>query len=165
MTACKCVSCGKKYRIGLGWIDEKFCKDCFFKEHDAKTNEIKSNQQTIVKTYKGNQEQATEAFQQDIPIMEAQGYFPISQTWSPGSRGCGAFLFALILCFLIIGILVFIYMIIVKPAGTLSVTYELRKLSGSSKESKPSDEKTCPKCAENIKAAAIVCRFCGHNFE
>ena len=26
------------------------------------------------------------------------------------------------------------------------------------------DEKTCPKCAESIKAAAVVCRFCGHNF-
>jgi hypothetical protein len=27
-----------------------------------------------------------------------------------------------------------------------------------------SDEKTCPKCAETVKSAAVVCRFCGHNF-
>lgn len=26
------------------------------------------------------------------------------------------------------------------------------------------DEKTCPRCAETVKAAAAVCRFCGYNF-
>jgi galactose-1-phosphate uridylyltransferase len=26
-------------------------------------------------------------------------------------------------------------------------------------------EKTCPMCAENVKAAAKKCRFCGHLFE
>lgn len=25
--------------------------------------------------------------------------------------------------------------------------------------------KTCPECAESVKAAARVCRFCGHRFE
>ncbi|QCI93375.1 zinc ribbon domain-containing protein [Novosphingobium sp. EMRT-2] len=28
-----------------------------------------------------------------------------------------------------------------------------------------SDEKQCPKCAETIKAAAVVCKHCGYNFE
>lgn len=26
------------------------------------------------------------------------------------------------------------------------------------------DEKTCPRCAETVKAAAVVCRFCGYDF-
>lgn len=27
------------------------------------------------------------------------------------------------------------------------------------------DYKTCPRCAEDVRAAAVVCRFCGHEFE
>ena len=29
---------------------------------------------------------------------------------------------------------------------------------------RPAAEKICPKCAEQVKAAALVCRFCGHEF-
>ena len=48
------------------------------------------------------------------------------------------------------------YLLIVKPSGTLTVTYERRTAS--------LEEKTCPNCAERIKAAALVCHFCGHKF-
>ena len=112
---------------------------------------------TVVKTYKGSQEQATKEYQKDAVRMAHQGYTPTSQVWTPGSYGCGTFILALLLCVLIIGILIFIYMVIVKPPGALTVTYTLAP--------RPDPEKACPKCAETVKAAATVCRFCGHTFE
>jgi Uncharacterised protein family UPF0547 len=118
----------------------------------------------IVKTYKGNQARAIELFQADAAKMAAQGYVPTSQSWAPGAYGCGSFLLALLLCVVIIGLLIFIYMLLVKPEGTLSVTYELRADTVGSKILTPSEEKTCPKCAEQVKAAAQICRFCGHSF-
>lgn len=114
-------------------------------------------QQTIVKTYRGNQAQATKEFKEDAERMSRKGYVPTNQVWSPGSYGCGSFVIALLLCFVLIGILIFVYMLIVKPAGTLTVTYALAP--------KVDPEKVCPKCAERVKAAAQVCRFCGHEFD
>lgn len=103
-------------------------------------------------------------YQADAARLAAQGYFPISQSWAPGAYGCGAFLLALLLCVVLIGILVFIYMLIVKPAGTLSVTYEWRGLPANPENAMAVADKICPKCAEQVKAAALVCRFCGHEF-
>jgi Uncharacterised protein family UPF0547 len=113
-------------------------------------NKLNDQPQVVIKTYTGSQDWATALYRADSVKMAAQGYFPTSQTWAPGEWGCGAFLLAVLLCFVVIGIFAFIYMLLVPPAGTLSVTYEL--------------EKTCPKCAEQVKAAAKVCRFCGHEF-
>jgi hypothetical protein len=123
--------------------------------------------QLVTKTYKGSQADAMRAYQMDSVNMAAQGYFPTSQTWAPGSYGCGAFLLALLLCVVLVGVVVFIYMIIVKPDGILSVTYELRPASAFPAipaTAPDAREKTCPKCAEQVKAAAAVCRFCGHQF-
>lgn len=83
-------------------------------------------QQIIVRRYIGSQSGAMQTYQQDSIRMAAVGYFPTSQVWAPGEYGCGSFVLALLLCVILVGILIFIYMLIVKPNGTLTVTYELR---------------------------------------
>ena len=85
-----------------------------------------ADKRIIVKSYKGSQSGAASAFQRDAAKLAERGYFPISQSWAQGTWGCGAFVVALILCIVLVGILVFIYMLLVKPAGTLTVTYEKR---------------------------------------
>lgn len=97
--------------------------------------------------------------------MARMGYFPTTQNYAQGSYGCGAFLLALLLCFVIVGVLIFIYMLIVKPDGTLSVTFELKSATQEQKNTVSPPEKQCPKCAEMVKQEAKICRFCGHSFE
>lgn len=123
----------------------------------------RNNQKVIIRTYTGNQDTATSLFQSDSVKMSSENYFPTSQCWTPGSYGCGSFIIAALLCFIIIGILAFIYMLIVKPDGTLTVTYEFRE-AHDNQAMVSVEEKTCPKCAEQVKAAASLCRFCGHDF-
>ena len=112
--------------------------------------------QTLVKTYKGSQAEATMRFRAYATRIAADGYFPTTQSWAPGEWGVGAFIVAVLLCFVLIGFIALAYMLIVKPDGTLTVTYEQRTALA--------DEKTCPACAERIKAAAAVCHFCGYKF-
>ena len=128
---------------------------------DQRGGNLKDLPPVITKVYRGAQEAANAAFQADATKLAAQGYFPTSQSWAPGTYGCGAFLAALLLCFVLIGFLVFVYLLIVKPDGALSVTYELRSAPAVAT---PPAEKTCPKCAERVKAAAQICRFCHYEF-
>lgn len=117
----------------------------------------------VIKTYSGNQNAAIAKFEADAADLAKLGYAPTSQTWTPGSYGCGAFLLALLLCIVFIGVLVFIYMLIVKPDGALTVTYKLHQVETDEKTANL-QEKVCPRCAETVKAAAQICRFCGHEF-
>jgi hypothetical protein len=83
-------------------------------------------EQIIVKTYMGSQAQATMSFQADAMRMAAQGYFPMFQSWVPGRWRPRAFIAAVLLCLLIVGIPALIYMLIVTPEGALTVTYGFR---------------------------------------
>lgn len=114
----------------------------------------------IIKEYRGSVASSRKQFLRDSEKLSKQGYSPISENWTPGSYGMGSFLVALLLCFVVIGFLIFIYMLIVKPDGTLTVTYALN----DHKTSQVSEEKICPECAESVKVAANKCRYCGHQF-
>ena len=87
-------------------------------------------EQIIVKTYTGRQAEATMSLQADAARMAAQGYFPVFQSWTPGRWRPGAFIAAVLLSFLIVGIPALIYMLIWTPSGALTVTYGFRRASG-----------------------------------
>jgi len=63
--------------------------------------------------------------------------------------------------------LVFIYMIIVKPKGkgTLYVTYERTAEIDNDAEEYEEELKTCPDCAESVTEAARARRYCSHQFD
>ena len=72
--------------------------------------------------------------------MARQGWFPTAQAYQPGLWRCGYFLIALPCCASCSsGILIFIYMLIVKPDGVLVVTYEYRGGEGLPTEPPPPD--------------------------
>ena len=162
----KCKKCNKS-KAFYNLVDG-ICENCLLpnRKIDNIVKTEKKLQRVIVKNYKGTQSDATRYFKRDSLKMVEKGYYPTSQNWSPGSYGCGSFILALLLCLILIGILVFIYMLIVKPDGILSVTYELKKENKGIVENKTKklEEKACPECAEMVKEKAKICRFCRHQF-
>lgn len=96
---------------------------------EARDAALANEPASVVRIYHGNQQpDAVFEFREEAQVFAAQGYIPSSQSWAPGQWGCGMWLVALLLCFGFgIGVLVFLYMLIVKPAGTLTVTYVRQK--------------------------------------
>ena len=119
---------------------------------------------TVVRRYEGSQRIATAQFQDEAPKFSALGYQPISQQWVPGSWGGGAILLAVLLFIFLIGILILLYLLMVKPdKGVLTVTFQ-RTVATAAVQTPTEPSKVCPRCAETVKAAALVCRFCGYEF-
>jgi hypothetical protein len=83
---------------------------------------------TVVREYKGKQQKdANGEFTKEAQEFSAFGYMVTSQSWAQGQWGCGAWLVALFCILLVgLGLLILAYMLIVKPAGTLTVTYTLK---------------------------------------
>src|SRR5262249_26090841 len=91
---------------------------------------------SVIKTYEGSQAEATMRFQSDAIEMAANSYFPTVKAWVPGQWR--------------------VWHLIAKPKGTLTVTYERVTVYV--------EEKTCPICAGRIRAAALLCHCCGHDY-
>ena len=118
----------------------------------------------------------------DIRGAADRGYYSDNEVWIPGRWSVGDFLIAAIACLVVVGILVLLAMLMIKPKGTLRITLRrgVTPVGVMSKTEKvpvvppPAaaasvnaalvEMKSCPRCAEDVRAAALVCRFCGHNF-
>lgn len=72
----------------------------------------------LIKTYKGSQSGTARDFRMDAAQLAAQGYVPTSQNWQ--RTGEDVVLWH--------GLLSFVYVLrkLIRPAGTLTVTYEYR---------------------------------------
>ena len=75
--------------------------------------------------------------------MAAHGYYPTSHSWAPGQWETRAFIIAVLLIFLFcLGLFILGYMLIVKPDGTLTATFERRTAI---------EEKPCPGARSELK--------------
>lgn len=77
----------------------------------------------ITRSFRGSLEQASAEATAYLSRIRSEGWVESNRTYTPGQWGCGAFLIALLLAVILIGILIFIYLLVVKPDGTLVVTY------------------------------------------
>ncbi len=146
-----CSVCGEIY--GVLDLKDGVCKNCL--SINGANNHV--HVQQVIKKYKGKELKTRELFNQDHEKMLKDGYHVVSERYIPGQYSTMNFIVAVLLCFLLVGIFIFLYMLIVKPDGMLVVTYEY-------KEEIKEDSKVCPECAETIKSAARKCRFCGYVF-
>lgn len=102
-----------------------------------------------VLSYPGRtQADAAAIFQEDAQRMASYGYTPVSQSWADGRPGRARV------------IAIGIFATAIRPAGFLTVTYQRTQ-----PQQDDGPGKVCPRCAETVKSAALVCRFCGHEFD
>lgn len=81
----------------------------------------------LVRTYRGHrQSEAIASYVKDAETLAQRGYAPASQSWGDGQWDGGSFLIALILSLFGIGLIMLAYMAIIRPDGTLCVTYRRR---------------------------------------
>jgi hypothetical protein len=96
---------------------------------DEERGEVGEPGRFVVRTYRGRQQgDVVATYVADAEALGASGYEPIGQSWGDGQWDGASFLFALILCLFGIGLLLLAYMAIIRPNGTLVVTY--RRVSG-----------------------------------
>jgi hypothetical protein len=94
---------------------------------DAYANLIADSPPTIVRVYRGSQQSdAVRIFDKDASELARFGYQPIRQSWEAGRWGWRAFVVALLFAVILVGLLMFLYMLVVRLDGTLTVTYAHR---------------------------------------
>lgn len=112
----------------------------------------------VVRVYPGRtQADAAGAFQVEAVKVAELGYMPVAQSWADGRPGLGRVL--------ALGLLASS----MRPNGALTVTYQRQRIAEhdpaiQNSDAPGADTKDCPQCAETVRGAAKICRFCRHEF-
>lgn len=124
----RCTRCGYSLKLASPTATGYRCLTCHADTPGTRDDEPGDDPMVIVRSYKAkSHDRAAADMQADAEELAARGYHPVSQSWSQGQWGCGAFALAALLILLVgLGLLILAYLLIVKPDGTLVVTYERR---------------------------------------
>ncbi|MES2210159.1 MAG: hypothetical protein V4515_08240 [Chloroflexota bacterium] len=126
----------------------------------ADSAEVAANGPIVVRRYSaGTEVAALAAFRRDAADVIDRGYSLAGQTWEQRGFSGAAYLIALILCPVLIGVPVLLFMLSKGRGRVLTATFERKGPPASSPVEDPT--RICPRCAETIKAAALACRYCG----
>lgn len=152
----------KEYELAKEAKEARDAKDAAVAAEKAKRESLRvaTLPNSVVKVYRGTRNGTLNAFRSDAQRLLQDGYTPTSQEYIEGKHGILMYLAAVILIPFVVGFFLLVYLMLV-PANTLSVTYTLTAPRASTAAL---DSKTCPECAETVKSAAKVCRFCGFKF-
>ncbi len=123
---------------------------------------------SLARSYRGRSRDWIERVRKrDAELLAQRGYFPTAESFIAGAWRGRDWLAALLIVLLFgLGLLVLAYMLVVRPGGTLTVFYardflrDTRTADVSSMADAADDTMACPRCAETIKRAAKMCRFC-----
>jgi len=154
MDSATCANCGKP--LSPMWRNKcEHCKTPFSPDLVVARNAARSggpvtdDAPVVTRTYRGKPEEIEAIRRADADSLAARGYYPKSQNYVPGSWGAGAWVLGVVLILLFgLGLLVLIYLVAVKPPGTLSVIYERV-------EQRPADKPA----AEAVAASAVQGRL------
>lgn len=80
----------------------------------------------LVRVYPGYHETASELFQLDAEGLAEVGYFPVGQSYAEGRWRTSLVVLVVIASLFLIGLPFLAYVLVVRPPGSLSATYELR---------------------------------------
>ena len=129
-------------------IEIKAARDVRRQQLEHETQDLFGDgEAVIVRSYPGrNQSDAARFLAYEAPLAAAYGYTIQAQSWADGRAGIGRVLLA------------GEFADVLRPKGFLTVTYQRTGLTEA-------DTKVCPECAETVKAAARICRFCRYEFE
>jgi hypothetical protein len=79
----------------------------------------------LARVYPGYHEIAVELFQMDAELLAEHGYMPTAQSYAEGRWRTSIVILVILASAFVIGLPFLLYMLAVRPPGSLAVTYEL----------------------------------------